>query len=351
MAGLVVAASVYWHGAGLVLSALIVVSWLNSTLAQLVHEIRRTSASANRSWIGAIARSVSFIVVCAGLLMFVPWPFAHSAPGVIEFSSRTVVRSESAGFVFRVLVNDGEAVTEGEPLVELRNEELERELHDLELSIEQSRLRERLAVQQHDTASVQIEQQQRDSFEKRLKERSGQVERLTLRAPMTGVVSGRQLASLEGSFVTAGTELLSIGNPSQREFVAAVRQEDLPIAQAQIEKPVVVHLRGRGDIAGRLQRIHPRATTTPEQICLCAPFGGPLPVQSVPDETANRSRSTNGFELLQPHIRLTVALDADAGDQPFAGEIGWINLERRQSCGEHLLEWFARYRHSLWSSS
>ncbi len=353
MVGIVVAASMYWHGAGLVLSALIVVSWLSSTFTRLAHEVRQSSLSTKRSRFGVVARSVSLIVTCAVLLMFVPWPFAHSAPGVIEFSSRTVLRSESAGFVNRVLVEDGEVVIEGQSLVELRNEELERELHDLELSIEQSRLRERLAVEQHDTASVQVEQQQRDSLQKRLAERRGQVERLTLRTPMGGVVSSRQLVSLEGSFVTAGTELLSIGDPSQREFVAAVRQEDLPIAQAAIEKPIVVHLHGRGDVSGRLQRIHPRATTTPEQLCLCAPFGGPLPVQSIPEEAANRSRSTSGFELLQPHIRLTVVMDAnaDAGHQPFAGEIGWINLERRQSCGEHLLAWLSRYRHSLWSSS
>lgn len=341
--GIVLAASMYWHGLGLVLSALIVVSWMRSTVTRLIRTARQTSSASNRSRFGWLVRSTAILATGAALLMFVPWPFANTAPGVIEFTSRSVVRSESAGFVTRVLVQDGETVVEGQSLVELQNEELERELRDLELEIEQSRLRERLVVEQHDTAAVQIEQQQRDSLQRRVAERQRQVERLTLRAPITGVVSNRQLVTLRGSFIAAGTELLSIGDPTQREFVAAVRQEDLAVTQSLIEQPVVVHLHGRGDVPGRLQRIHPRASTTPEHLCLCAPFGGPLPVQSLPDEVANRSRSTSNFELLQPHFRLTFTLEDQSTPQPFAGEIGWINLDHRQTCGQHLLTWLSRW--------
>ncbi len=343
MVGIVVAAAMYWHGLGVVLSALIAVSWLRSTCTRLTHAVRQSSSQPHRSRFDFLARMTAVVTACAALLLFVPWPFANTAPGVIEFTSRSVVRSESAGFVMRVLVQDGETVIEGQSLVELQNEELERKMRDLELAIEQSRLRERLAVEQHDTAAGQIEQQQRDSLQRRLAERHGQVERLTLRAPIAGVVSSRQLATLPGSFITAGAELLSIGDPSQREFVAAVRQEDLTVVQSSIEQPVIVHLYGRGDVSGRLQRIHPRASTTPEHPCLCAPFGGPLAVQSLPDEAANRSRSTNNFELLQPHFRLTFSLEDQSTQQPFAGEIGWINLDHRQTCGEYLLTWFSRW--------
>lgn len=346
MLGIVVAAAMYWHGLGVFLSALIAVSWLRSTFTRLMHAVRQSSSQPGRSRFGGLARLTLLVAACAAILLFVPWPFANTAPGVIEFTSRSVVRTESAGFVVRVLVEDGETVIEGQPLIELQNEELEREMRDLELSIEQSRLRERLAVEQHDTAAGQIEQQQRDSLQRRLAERHGQVERLTLRAPIAGIVSSRQLATLPGSFVAAGAELLSIGDPSQREFVAAVQQEDLAVVQSSIERPVVVHLYGRGDVPGRLLRIHPRASTIPEHPCLCAPFGGPLPVQSLPDEAANRSRSTNNFELLQPHFRLTYSLDDQSAQQPFAGEIGWINLDHRQSCGEHLVTWL-----SCWANS
>ena len=136
------------------------------------------------------------VAACAAILLFVPWPFANTAPGVIEFTSRSVVRTESAGFVVRVLVEDGETVIEGQPLIELQNEELEREMRDLELSIEQSRLRERLAVEKHDTAAGQIEQQQRDSLQRRLAERHGQVEdRKSTRLNSSHVVTSRMPSS------------------------------------------------------------------------------------------------------------------------------------------------------------
>ncbi len=343
MVGLIVASSLYFHGLGMVLSALITVSWARQWMQRLGQLIRGLSVLPLSLRLRVAFRTLSVVAACAVLLLVTPWPFAITAPGVIEFSPLSVVRAESSGFVLRVLVADGEAVSEGQPLVELQNEELERETSDLELSIEQSLRRERLAADGHDTAATQVEQQQRDALQRRLAERQRQVERLTLRAPFAGVVISRKLAALPGSFITEGSEVLSIGDPMRREFVASVAQEDLLAAQHVVEQPIVVHFHGHDDLPGRLQRVHPKASAEPEHLCLCAPFGGPLPIRTLPDEGHNRSRSANGFELLQPHFRLTIALTEQRDQRPFAGELGWISLDRRQTCAQHILTWLSRW--------
>lgn len=334
MVGVIVAASLYWQGLGLILAAAIAWTWLVPMFGRIAKAFQQTSGREHTRF--AVRGSVTITALAIGLFV-TPWPFAPSAPGVVEYSPLSVVRVESAGFVTRVLVEEGESVVEGQPLLELRNDELERERRDLELAIEQSRLRERLAVEQQDTAEAQIEQQQREALQRRLSERQRQVERLTLRAPIRGVVLGHKLSLLSGSFVDEGNEVLSIGDPMHCEFIAAVSQDEALSVPQQSGQPVFVQLNGRGELSGRVQRIHPRASTVPEHLCLCAPFGGPLPVRTLPDETEAAQRSASSIELLRPHLRLAVTLDA-TDRLPRAGELGWVRWTRSQTCAETLWE-------------
>ncbi len=337
MLGLIVAASMYWHGFGLILSVILVAMWFGPALRQGVLSLARWTSNDRRR----LALRAGLCCVVSGLLLaVVPWPFGLTAPGVVEYSPLSVVRADGAGFVERVLVQEGDVVSAGQPLLELHNDELARDTHDLEFAIEQSRLRERLAVEQRDTAASQIEQQQRDALESRLAERQRQFERLTVRAPFDGVVIGRELAALVGSFVAEGQELLSVGDPTRREFVAAIRQEDLPFAQSKLSQPIAIQLLGRGEVVGQLQRVRPRASTAPEHLCLCAPFGGSLPVR--PKDDKQSGKRTEGFELLEPHFWITVALDEPNTNAPLAGETGLLRLGQRRTCGEELLNRLSR---------
>lgn len=337
MGGLMIAASLYWHGVGLILSAILMMLWIGPVFRQESHRVKRWTADVRRQF---GLRAGLFLGAAALFLGLARWPVGLIAPGVVEYSPLSVVRADGAGFVERVLVQEGDVVSAGQPLLELRNQELTRDLHELEFAIEQSRLRERLALEQRDTAAGQIEQQQRDALQRRFEERLRQVERLTVRAPTDGVIIGRELATLVGSFIPEGKELLSVGDPTQREFVAAIRQEDLPVVQSQMSRPISIRLLGRGEVTGELRRVRPRASTVPEHLCLCAPFGGPLSVQSRSDE--QNSKRTESFELLEPHFWITVALKESSTNAPLAGETGILELGERHTCGQELVNWLSR---------
>lgn len=338
--GIISAAALYWHGLGLILAAVIVWTWL-------VPLFRRLAKSAQQSTPAERVRLTRRIVFASGLtavaLCLMPWPFSPSAPGVVEFSPLAVVRAESGGFVDTVLVDDGTSVVQGQPLLELRNDELAREHSDLEIAIEQSRLRERLAIEQQDVAAAQIERQQREAFQRRLHERQQQVDRLILRAPISGVVLSRKLSLLPGSFVTEGSEVLSIGDPARCEFVAAVPQDEASSIPQHADQPVVVHLHGRGKVFGRVQRAYPRASIIPDQLCLCAPFGGPLAVRLEGEETEVSQHTSPTYALLKPHMRLTVILSSPDHGSLSAGERGWVSWTRPRTVAEAL--WDGARRH------
>ncbi|MBC7819818.1 MAG: hypothetical protein IAG10_23285 [Planctomycetaceae bacterium] len=53
-------------------------------------------------------------------------------------------------------------------------------------------------------------------------------------------------------------------------------------------------------------------------------------------------KRTDGFELLEPHFWITVALDESNTDAPLAGETGLLRLGQRRTCGEELLNCLTR---------
>jgi putative peptide zinc metalloprotease protein len=340
--GLTIAAAYNWHGMGLLLSFVIMINWLRPTLTQGLRALQATS----RLPVGMRRRLFCRITLLTGsvvvLLQFVPWPFVTTAPGLVEFSPMQVVRAESSAFVSRVFVRDGDRVEAGQPLLELRNDDLERERNDLELAIEQSLRRERLAAEQHDTAACQIEQQQQEALRRRLAERQRQVDRLTVTAPMSGVVVGRQLPALPGSFVKEGHELLTLGGPTQREFTAVVAQEHVLAVQQTLNQSITITLTGRGSLTGHVQRIHPRAAMITKHLCLCAPYGGTLPIRMLGEQERGHDAAPS-FELLQPHFEVSIAIDGPSSERLAAGELGWINLGRPKTCGQQLWSWLSHW--------
>ena len=68
----------------------------------------RTAAGAH-GW-AAPALRVTLLAALAGLALFLPWHRSVSSPAVVELPETLIIRAECAGFVERVLVEDGQTV-------------------------------------------------------------------------------------------------------------------------------------------------------------------------------------------------------------------------------------------------
>jgi putative peptide zinc metalloprotease protein len=77
-----------------------------------------------KAWL--TAPRIAAISTATLLIIFLPlWPSFVEGRFVLEPAHKSVVRAEVPGMVTRVLVGEGQAVTAGQPLVELRNLQLE----------------------------------------------------------------------------------------------------------------------------------------------------------------------------------------------------------------------------------
>lgn len=285
----------------------------------------------------------------AACLALVAWlvmrPTTVAAYGVADYAPLTVVRADSPGFVRQVLVADGQTVKTGEPLVVLENQELATELREIELQIQQSVLRGRGYQQNGDIAKEQAEAANQAALEKRRVEKAAQLAALTVRAPVASRVVARNLEMLEGQYLSAGKELLVLGNEDRKEIVLAVPQHDLELFTERIGSEVAISLIGRGGqrLTASLDSVDPRAESQPPHAALSASNGGPLPIQVVSDP----ANETEQEELYEPCFKATVALSAVESSRLRAGELARVAFRaEQQSWGARvqaaLARWFER---------
>lgn len=307
--GLIVAASVMWHGAGVVFALLGIFIWcirpmIGFVLLLLSDEVCRPAPLLRAGTIAA-----GLCGFCWVIFNHVPCPAAYQSPGIIDFTDLAHVRPIASGFVRKIHVVDGQQVVEGELLVELQNEDLEVECRDLELAIEQSKARARIARYSGQIGQAQIEEANCQAYEDKLSERAFQLENLAVRAPQSGRVIARELAALLDTFVKEGSEILAIGDEFRKEMQFSIAQQDVSTFEQQQTVSVRLADGTRFDVP--LTRISPRGSYQPSHVALGAAVGGPLPVIERVIRPGD-GESTREYQFPEPRFRAVCVLPASS---------------------------------------
>jgi len=341
-AGLLLAAATLFHGAGIVLAVLAAILWLGLPLFRLATYLLRKHPGAQPNRIRFALVTATGTALAAALLMTVPWPGAAWAPAFVEYAPPVLIRANSEGFVRDVMVRGGQFVEEGEVLAVLDNDELKAQLADLELRIEQSKIKSRQHQKKQEMAAFQAETAAREALEKQRDEVRIQVEQLTVRAPESGNVIGRRLEAMRGVYLEEGDKLLEIGNDEQKEIRVSIAQDDLNRFQGRVGKPIDVSLPGHDTLACTLTKISPRATLEPEHIALCAPLGGPLTVCR--KEVSDDASSNTHYEFLAPRFTGFVQLEGPQSERLHAGQTGTVSFGGcNEAIGPHLYHLLTRW--------
>lgn len=320
-AGLMVGAAQMWHGGGLVFAAIGLVAWFGPPLLQFAHALSQSGSGDFNGLFRIALRTLVLIGVVAGILVF---PFHKSvvSPGVVEYADTCVVRAECPGFVSRVLVKDGEIVKAGDPLVELRNDELASELEGARLSLQSDQLRARLAYTRADVASFQEQQAKADGERKTCALKEKFLATLTIRAPISGRVVRRHLDESQGLFFKTGEEILRMGRADSREVTLLISQENVPHFRSALKKSIQVKIDGRSTVyPATLERIDAGATREMIQPALTALAGGPIAIRrGTRDDDSEAAPRSQDYELAEPHFRATALLIGDQSATLPAGE-------------------------------
>jgi putative peptide zinc metalloprotease protein len=213
---------------GVGIAALVLVLWLVTRQAR--RDLRRTVAAAWRElqakWAPETkarrfrrpAIALLLLVVAAG---FLPWPISADGAFVVAPGSTWPVIAPDSGLVFEVSVTEGARVRAGDPLVLVRNLELEREVAALGRAVDSLAVREagaRARGAQGEMARIVAEGRAETARLAGLRER---VRQLAIRSPGPGVVTTVRPDTLVGRMVSVGDTLLGVaGGPGTEARVA-----------------------------------------------------------------------------------------------------------------------------------
>jgi putative peptide zinc metalloprotease protein len=333
-ASLLLAAVTLFDGAGIVLVAIAIALWVRSMLRRLVH-LLHADGDHRVNWLrfALVTTSISALMLCVALLL--PWPGATTAPAIVEFDPETIVRAGSNGFVDNLLVTGGQQVTRGQILVKMENPQLEHDLRELELLIDESRLKGRMFDRHGEWVKSQAEKEKLRNLESRADELRAELSGLILRAPCDGVIVGRAIASLEGTYLQKGAAICSIGVERAKKIRVSIAQEDVEQFRGKLGQALHAHLSGIDPVRGVLQKIDPRASDVPIDPSLCAPEGGDLAVRA--DHAKSPTLTHDQLQLVSPRFTGILKLEPSAGERLFAGQRAYVALRRFESVGHHIV--------------
>jgi multidrug efflux pump subunit AcrA (membrane-fusion protein) len=339
-----------FRGAGIVLALFAVVLWLCLPAMKFIKFLRYGNGNEqpDRRRFFIVTGVTTLVVIC---LLRLPWPGGVSAIGVVDFEPLAVHRVDSPGFVTAIHVKSGERVKPGQLLATLDNPETALELAEIELSIEESKVRSRILHRDDDVVNYQVETKKRESLERQREELAQRVDNLTIYASTEGRVIGRDLNTLVGQYLASGATLMAIGDEHKKHVELSVAQKDVDFFVRQLNSRPIIRIRGRAGVIreARLDRVNPRATRALSHPALAAPSGGPLAVRALDSKEGD---TANKYQLVEPRFLASVELP-DAYELGLrSGQLAKARVRAAgESIGGHLLGTVRRWMRKKLDSS
>ena len=209
---------------GIIMALACAISWVGVPLVRLVKYLGSSpKLERHRSRAVAVTSLVAASLVV--LLQFVPFPHYFRAQGVLEASQWNQVANETPGFVETLVASPGDSVKAGQELLRLRNPTLELELAAARATIDETQARLRQAMQET-SANVRPLTSRLEAASKRLAHLESDQRQLVIKARQDGVWISPQIKDYVGRWLTRGTSLGLLVDPSSFEFNATIIQED-----------------------------------------------------------------------------------------------------------------------------
>ena len=233
---------------GIIMAVICAISWVLVPTVKLFNYLA-SNPRLERNRARAVAITTGFVAVLVLLLQVVPFPSHFRAPGVLECRQWTQVINESGGYVDKLLAAPGARVTQGQPLIQFRNRELDLDFAAAQASYAEIQAR-LLQAMKTDSANLKPLTSRLESINKRLQRIESDRANLTVKARQNGIWVAPQMDEAVGRWLARGTSLGLIVDPAAFEFVATVVQEDVDSLFAHGIRPnAQVRLFGQAEAA------------------------------------------------------------------------------------------------------
>lgn len=167
-----------------------------------------------------------------GLLALVPLPVTARGEFVLEPGEKVAVRAAREGIVDRVLVREGEAVRPGQAIAVLTDEDLSRRLAGTERRLARLEGTVSWAMGVADSVALALKARERDQLLGELHLARSQVDDLTLRSPLDGVILTARLEDQLGTRLQPGDPFCEISRSGPLIARVPLREEQLDQIEA-----------------------------------------------------------------------------------------------------------------------
>ena len=260
------------------------------------------------------------------LWFFCPSPVQQTSPCIVTFQEATQLHAETNGFVSEILVQSGDHISQGQPLLRLESFELAADIAQVQAELRAEMASERLASQKNLASATQVAWRNQQALRSRLADLLRQEEALVVTSPREGLILNSQLEQLPGQFVKRGDWIALIAPVNGKEIHLSLRTEDQGFANDNIGREILVRLGSRRPFSAKLKQVAPTASLEIRNVALSATNGGPLAVQSVDSLGADGPNSK--YELVEPRFHAVATIDPYQASRLFSGERGYAMLGR-----------------------
>lgn len=156
---------------------------------------------------------IAAILTAALLVIFLPlWPDFVEGRFVLEPGHRSFIRAEVPGVVTRVMTGEGQSVIAGQPLIELRNLQLQSAAAQAEADLRVASAEANQALLTYrDFGAARYK---REESRERHRQLTEEIALLRVTSPISGVVATPHLQNLLGMHIDAGTQIAEVADMS-----------------------------------------------------------------------------------------------------------------------------------------
>ncbi|MDE3740002.1 biotin/lipoyl-binding protein [Pseudomonas resinovorans] len=247
-------------------------------------------------------------------LLALPWRASVEVPALLEASRATTLHAPVAARLKALHVKDGQAVEEGELLLELESPDLDarQSIVRREIEILQLQLR-RQAGRSKTAADAGIIEQQLAEAVAEYRGLAAQRERLQLRAPQTGVVRDLLRDLIPGRWLNPGEPLARVVEPGLR-LRGYLAEEELWRVEPGAEGRFIADDPARPALPVRLDEVDATGVAYLELEALSSDHHGPIAVRRDAQQRAEPVQAQYG-------VRLSLLDDAIHPAQPLRGVV------------------------------
>lgn len=230
-------------------------------------------------------RTLLLLMLTLTVLLMVPWRGEIIAPAVWKQGVQQGVYSAESGRIVRMVVAQGEAVEQGQLLIEIDMPELHysKRVLDMQISAQQALLQSAEMVKKGRN-SIRVEQQNLESLQAQQRRIEQQLAQQQIFAPISGEVIEVNPHIVEGGWIKQGEQLLLIAEQGEGRVVSYIHEQDLyRLREGGSATFMPGYTEGKG-ISLKLEQIAPTHTRTLDEPLLASIYQGELPVRQSRDD-------------------------------------------------------------------